>query len=196
MLLAKIHSEISQAGTTVAYVGDLNSGQQVYLENQGTQTIITLASSGPGRQQSQSNGLETGSWLAPPTLFRTSMGLILRIEATQGQCFIQLQANGISVMETPPLLAGADVLPLRQTETGTASSQGSTEPMQPMQPIKPLEPMSPMKPMEMRMGNMEMRMGAPEQSLAGHRFCSQCGQAIEAGDRFCSHCGHRLVREG
>jgi hypothetical protein len=124
------------------------------------------------------------------------MGLILRIEATQGQRFIQLQANGISVMETPPLLAGADVLPLRQTATGTASSQSSTEPMQPMQPIKPLEPMSPMKPMEMRMGNMEMRMGAPEQSPAGHRFCSQCGQAIEAGDRFCSHCGHRLVREG
>lgn len=174
----------------MAYKCKLGNGQEVYIENQGVQTIVTLASGGPGQQQQASTGFQTGKWTVAPTLFKTASGVVLRIESEQGQSFMQLQAGGISTMSGTPALSDAEVLSLQQVEATPSQS------MPPMEPMKPMEPMQPMKmgnmemkinPMEMRMGNMSMEMGS-----SGKRFCSQCGTAVQGSDRFCSSCGHQL----
>lgn len=190
-----------------AYRCDLNRGQQIYFENQGTQTTIRLLSTGIGQQQSTSSSFETGKWHVPPTVYRTEAGFIIQIKAEQGQRFIQVQAHTMSVLNASPSLSGADSLPIQQVETATGTQSNSTIP--PMEPMKPMEPIKTgnmqmnTRPMEMRMGNMEMRMGeplklntpsAPKQSVKN--FCPQCGSKVEAGDRFCSNCGNRLVPDG
>lgn len=187
----------------VAYVGNLGSGQQVYVENQGTQTIISLMSSSSGQQQNQSTSFQTGTWVKQPTLFRNPAGFILQIEATEGFRFVRLQANAIGILTDTPSLSNVEIVPLQES----AATPGSPmQPMQPMQPMKPLEPLKPMEPMrmgdmemrlspnmEMRMGNMQLRMGSQEETkTATKRFCTQCGNAVSESDRFCSHCGHRL----
>lgn len=196
-----------------AYTCDLDNGQHIYIENQEQQTVIKLTSGGRGQQQSQSNSFETGKWRVPPTVFQTGDGVVLRIEAEQGQHFIQLQANRMSRLDAEPSLSDADVLPLRQDATEAASSQSFMQPMQPMDPMKPMEPMKPMsqmqiddmqmqmKPMMMRMGNMEMRMGeplktntTPEQRQSLKNFCPQCGSKVGQSDRFCSNCGNALAQ--
>lgn len=186
----------------MAYVCDLGTGQQIYLQNQDDQTSITLTTSGPGQQQSQGSSIHTGRWTLPPTVFRLPTGVVLRIEATRGQFFVQVQAGVMQLMSAAPHLADAEVLSLRQVAGTTAASQSSMAPMPPMEPMKPMEPMEPMKmgdmemrmkPMEMRMGNMHLQMGSPSQPAEKKRFCTQCGAPVGANDRFCGQCGHRLV---
>ncbi len=183
------------------YLANLNANQQLYIENRGSQTLITLVSSSSGQQQSQSSSLETGSWTTPPTLFGIDGNFLLRIDSVEGQHFIQIQASGFNSLKTAPSLINADVMPLQKVSETTTSSQSSVQ----FQPMKPMEPMKPMKlgdmsmginPMEMRMGNMYMRMpetskgGAPSQSTK--HFCTQCGNLVKTGDRFCANCGHKL----
>lgn len=124
------------------YICELDQGQQIYIENQGMQTAIALVSSGPNQQQSQRHSFETGNWRVPPTGFRTPSGVVLRIE-TQEQHFIQVQANGMSKLDTAPSLSDAEVLQLRQVEPDATSSDSMPE----MQPMKPMSPMKPMEPM-------------------------------------------------
>jgi hypothetical protein len=178
-----------------AYTCDLDQGQKVYIENQGSRTEITLASGGSGQQQSQRNSFETGNWRVPPTVFRTPSSVVLRIEAEQSQHFIQVRGNRISRLDAAPSLSDAEVLPLRKVETEEASRQSTMPDMPPIKPMKPMPPMQmQMEPMAMRMGNMEMRMEtAPQQRQSTKNFCSQCGSKVEEGDRFCSHCGNRLA---
>src|SRR5688572_2080472 len=97
------------------YSSDLGAGRSVTIGNDGTQTVITLVSIGPGQQQSQRSGFTTGQWLGPPVLFQTAAaGIVLRIDGEQGCFFVRLDAQGISVLEAaPPTLVGAEVLPLR-----------------------------------------------------------------------------------
>jgi hypothetical protein len=187
----------------MAYIGNLGTGQQLHIENQGTQTRVTLTSRSTGQQQSQSSSFETGNWSVPPTLFRTPAGFILRIESTSGQCFVQIQANSLSTMPSPPPLAHADTITLDRVADTSTSSQQSMQ-FTPMEPMKPMEPLPPLKmgdmemrmnPMEMRMGNMELRMGEKSPTQSGQRFCSQCGQSVKSGDRFCGSCGHRLTSD-
>lgn len=96
-----------------AYTCDLDKGQQIYIENQGLQTMIKLVSLGSGQQQSQGNSFETGNWRVAPTVFRTSNGAVLQIEAEQEQHFIQVQGNGMIRLDAAPELNDADALPLR-----------------------------------------------------------------------------------
>lgn len=129
-----------------AYACDLDKGQQIYIENQGPQTMIKLTSLGSGQQQSQGNSFETGNWRVPPTVFRTPNGAVLRIEAEQAQHFIQVQGNGMSSLDTAPELSDADALPLREVESSETSGQSSMPDMQPMEPMQPMQPMEPMQP--------------------------------------------------
>ncbi|HEY9834271.1 MAG TPA: zinc ribbon domain-containing protein [Stenomitos sp.] len=186
----------------MAYIGNLGAGQQVYIENQGSQTLMTLTSRSNSQQQSQSSSFNTGNWTVPPTLFWTPAGYVLRIESSSGQHFVQIQANGMNHLSTVPSLVHADVISLEQVADAASSSQQSIEFTPLMEPMKPMEPLPPMKmgdmemrmnPMEMRMGNMELRMGEKPQTHSGSRFCSQCGQSVKESDRFCSSCGHRLT---
>lgn len=177
----------------MAYVCEIGTGQRVYLENQGTQTIVTTASTSPGQQQQSSHSFATGSWTVTPESFHTGNGIVLKITSSQGQYFIQLQGSSMRVMGEPPSLQGSQQVQLQQVDRTPTTS------MSPMQPMKPIEPMQPrkmgdmemkMNPMQMRIGSMEMQMGAPDASKS--RFCSQCGTQVSPSDRFCSACGHRL----
>ena len=183
------------------YLCDLGANQQLFIENQGSQTVVTLASSSRGQQQSQSSRFETGSWTEPPTLFRIDGNFLLRIESVGRQHFIQLQANGFNLLQTTPSFVNADVMPLQQVSETTTTSQSSVQ----FKPMPPMPPMPPMKlgdmsmefnPMEMRMGNMHMRMGEdsePESPVnSTQRFCTKCGNSVKPDDSFCAHCGHKL----
>ncbi|MFB2835268.1 zinc ribbon domain-containing protein [Floridanema evergladense] len=182
------------------YLGNLGSGQQVYVENQGTQTIVTLFSSSPGQQQSQSNSFTTGSWVKPPALFRTASGAILQIETQSGNHFVSLQTNGMSTLNETPSLSNAENIPLQQTEKNPISAMPPMPPIQAMEPMKPMEPMR-MGNMEMQMSpTMQMRMGSMELKMpsiatgtpAKGGFCTQCGNPITEQDKFCGRCGHQL----
>ncbi len=179
----------------MAYLCNLGTGQQVYLDNQGTQTIVTIMSGGPGQQQQASSGVSTGRWTEPPTVFRTDNGVILRINSETGQHFVQLQGSSMGVMSQSPSLSNAQQLQVQQTSSSASGQQPMQpmkpmEPMQPMQPMQPMEPMKPMQPMkmgdmemsmnpmQMKMGNMELSMGkssasSQSQSGSGRHFCSQ-----------------------
>jgi len=168
--------------------------QQIYIENQGSQTTIKLTSGSQSQQQSQSNSFATGSWRVPPTVFRTSNGVVLRIEVEQGEYFIGVQASRMSKLDKAPSLSDAEVIPTSKVDEAE-SVQNSMPDMKPMQPMEPMQPMQPMQmePMVMQMGNMEMRMGTktpPKQSAKN--FCSQCGSKVAQSDHFCAHCGSSL----
>lgn len=171
------------------YICELDQGQQIYIENQGVQTAIALVSSGPGQQQSQRNSFETGNWRVPPTGFRTPSGVVLQIEAKQGQHFIQVQANGMTRLNSAPSLSNADMLPLQQVDE--AVSKHAMPDMQPMKPMKPMPPMQ-ISDMEMRMGTLRMET-APQQRQSTRNFCPQCGSKVAIGDYFCSYCGNSLA---
>ncbi len=178
----------------MAYACDLGTGQRIYLDNQGMQTIITAMSGGPGQQQQSSTGFQTGSWIAPPEIFQTAGGAVLKVTTAQGEHFIYIQGTSMQVMGGAPSLSGSQQMQVQQVSSVPSSS---------MSPMEPMKPMSmggmQMNPMEMRMGDMEMRMGSPTapsstpNTASPRRFCSQCGTAVEPEDRFCSSCGHRLV---
>jgi hypothetical protein len=178
------------------YGCDLGMGQQLWVESQGTQTLVTLMSAGSGQQQSQRSGFQTGEWQLPPTLFRTAIGLLLRLESAQGQTFVQIQMGALKLASTIPSLLGAEVLPLQPIAPSTQAPTPNIPSMQPMAPMQPLQMgdmQMRMAPMEMRMGNMHLRMGEPaEPAQTEQRFCPQCGAKVALGDRFCSHCGTQL----
>jgi len=192
----------------MAYVCELGTGQRVYLDNQGTQTIVTTYSGSLGQQQQATSSFPTGSWTSPPELFQTPSGVVLKIRTVHGENYIQIQGSSMSVIGGVPSVSASQQMDVQQvTSTPTSSMPPMTpmEPMKPMGPMKPMEPMKPMKmgdmeiksnPMEMRMGNMEMRMGSPmsfsTSAQSDQRFCSQCGNSVQVGDRFCANCGNRL----
>ncbi len=66
---------------------ELSNSQEVYIENQGLQTLVTLASSSSSQQQQASAGFQTGKWTVPPTLYKTASKIVVRIESEQGQFF-------------------------------------------------------------------------------------------------------------
>jgi hypothetical protein len=184
----------------MAYVCELGAGQQVYLDNLGTQTVVTSTCSSSGQQQQSSSSFLTGAWISPPLLFSTPQGTIIKLVTDRGEYHIQVQGHSMGLMGSPVSLGQAQQMQVRQT---TAMPEPVMRPMEAMQPMQPMQPMQMgnmsmnANPMEMRMGDMEMRMpgiaAPPAAEPATRRFCSQCGSAIAPEDRFCSHCGHRLV---
>ena len=203
----------------MAYTCELGSGQRLYLDNSGAQTAVTLASGSAGQQQQSSSQFTTGTWTAPPALFRTQQGVIVQLTTAQGVHHLQLQGNQLGMMSQSPALGNAQQM---QMSSGVAmpgnamppmQPMASPQPMQPMSPMEPMQPMTPMQPMkmgdmemsanpmQMRMGNMAMQMGNTASSSAASssaasagkaKFCSQCGTPVQPSDRFCSNCGHQL----
>ncbi|MBI1929164.1 caspase family protein, partial [Candidatus Poribacteria bacterium] len=96
------------------YIWDLEKGKQLYVENQGTQTVITIITSRSGERQVQRRTFEIGVWRVPPLLLRTATDLVLQIESARGHIFMRIQDNDISPLRTLPLLIGAEVLPHQQ----------------------------------------------------------------------------------
>jgi len=156
------------------YVSELGTGQLVYLENQGEQTIFTIVNSSAGQQQQSSNSFTTGTWTAPPQILQTSTSVLLKIFTTRGEQVIQIRGNSTTVR------TDAKILPLEEIESIPTVN------LEPMQPMKPMN----MGGMSLKMGNMEMSMGNTDSTTK--RFCSNCGTSVKSGDRFCSSCGHNL----
>ena len=196
--------------TPMAYTCELGSGQRIYLDNVGEQTAVTVAASSAGQQQQSGSQFTTGVWTAPPELFRTGQGIVIKLTTAQGTHHLQLQGNQLGMMSQSPSLSNAQPMQMSSGMAMPGSSMPPMQPMEPMEPMQPMQPMQPMKmgdmemnanPMQMRMGNMAMEMGnattssASSASSAGQaKFCSQCGTPVQPSDRFCANCGHQLQR--
>lgn len=100
----------------MAYLGELGADEQLYLENQGNSTQVTIRRILAGQQQSHSTTLDTGKWTEPPTLFCTATGVILKLETAQGVTFMQLRGNQMQVLQTPPTLYESDSAPLEEVQ--------------------------------------------------------------------------------
>jgi len=161
----------------VAHGCDLGSGQRLYLDSQGMQTTVAIASTSAGQQQQSSSSLQTGAWTCPPEVYRTSEGIVVKLHTANGNQFIQIQGSSMGMSTTAPLLINAEQLSTQQTNVPAS--------MQPMAPMKPMQQMTMgtmqmnLKPMEMRMGDMEMRMGSVSAGSANaatpaptRQFCS------------------------
>ena len=168
---------------------ELPTGQRLYLDNQGIQTIVTLASGASGQQQQSSSSFTTGVWTKEPEIQITPQGVIVNIITATGNHSVHIQGTSIS-LSSPNAFAASQ------------SSQSSSVSPAPMAPMTPMTPMTPMKmgnmsmnlsPMAMEMGDMKMSMGDAK-TVSKTRFCSQCGAKVAATDRFCSSCGHQLQR--
>jgi hypothetical protein len=180
----------------MAYKCELGTGQKIYLDNQGNQTVITSIFSSPGQQQQSSSSFSTGKWTSIPEVFHTSQGIFVKINSIEGEYYVQVQGSSLSVMSGTPYLNNCQQMQMQQVDSIP------TSPMPPMKPMKPMQ-MGNMKmnmnPMEMRMGNMKMNMGSASvsTSTSSHHnrksFCPQCGTAINQSDRFCSSCGYNLI---
>lgn len=179
----------------MAYICELSPGHRVYLDNQGSQTIITTSMGLPGQQQQASNSMTTGPWTAPPEGYQSATGAVFKLFTAQGETCIYIQGNSVSMTGSAPSVAGAQQLSMQQTATVPTPSMPSMEPMQPMQPMTMGNMQMTTSPMEMRMGNMELKMDSAQPAAspaATRKFCSQCGTKVAPEDRFCSSCGNAL----
>jgi hypothetical protein len=158
---------------------ELPTGQQVSVDNQGAQTIVSISHTSAGQQQRSINSFNTGIWLVPPEMSIEPTGATLKITTPTGTSLIQVRGNSIQMHSTN---SGG-----HQSSTSTSST--FTTGMQPMQPMQMGNMQMNMQPMVMKMGDMELNMGA---TASKPKFCTQCGTAAKLTDKFCASCGHKL----
>ena len=173
----------------MAYSAILGGSQQLAIANLRMQTQISLTTTSPGQQQSQSSSFTTGKWTAEPKLFQVDQGFVLQIESEQNLSYVLIQQNSVSTIQAP-----ANINNRPQVDLTKVSDSGS-EPMQPMKPMQPLKMgnMSmDLNSMSMQMGNMSMGFNNESKTNVPKQFCSQCGTEAKTGDRFCRSCGHEL----
>ncbi|MFM6405453.1 MAG: zinc ribbon domain-containing protein, partial [Microcystis sp.] len=107
----------------MAIYSELPTGQRLYLDNQGLQTIVTLASGAVGQQQQSSSSFATGVWTQEPQIEIIPQGAIIEIITETGPHRIQIQ--GTSIGFSSPHTSGA---------SQSSATSFSSSPMQPMQP--------------------------------------------------------------
>jgi zinc-ribbon domain len=161
------------------YNWKLASGHEIYVDNEGAQTIVTIQNNSAGQQQRSSNSFTTGIWIVPPEMTLTPTGAILKIVTPSGESIIQIQGNSVQMHSSH---SGGSQSNTSATSSSTSTS-GFSSPMQMgnMQMNMP--------PMVMKMGDMELNMGG---GASQPRFCSQCGTSVKATDKFCASCGNKL----
>jgi hypothetical protein len=184
----------------MAYCWTLGNGQQIYLDNQGEQTVITSLIASAGQQQQSGNSFTTGKWTQAPEMFVTPSGVLLRLHTERGETSIAVQGGSMSMSTGAQSIGTAQQVQAQQV---SSMPQASIPPMQPMAPMQPMQPLNlggmqmSMNPMEMRMGNMAMSMGMRTSTStptgSERKFCTQCGAPTQPTDRFCSSCGHQLT---
>ena len=181
----------------MAYACQISPGQWIYLDNLGTDTVVTVAASGAGQQQQSTSRLQTGAWTAAPTAVRLGAGVAIRLATAEGHRYIQVQGTQIAGSTGGAGFDQGVALPLQETGEMPQSPLPPMPPMEPLQPMAPLPPMQmgnmqmSLNPMTLQMGNMAMQMGSPASGPKRH-FCTQCGQPIQPEDRFCGQCGHAV----
>lgn len=163
------------------YNWELATGQQICVENQGAQTVVTILSSSAGQQQRSSNSFNTGIWIVPPEISITPTGAALKISTPSGESIVQVHGNSVQMQTS------------HDGEHQSSSSSTSSFASNPagMQPLQMGNMQMNLQPMTMKMGNMELNMGA---TASQPRFCSQCGTPVKPVDKFCASCGHKLDR--
>jgi zinc-ribbon domain len=162
------------------YNWNLATGHQISVDNEGAQTVVTIQNNSAGQQQRSSNSFTTGIWIVPPELTVTPTGAIVKITTASGESAIQIQGNSIQMHSSH---SGGG-----QSSTTSASST-STSGFSSMPPMQMGNMQMSMQPMVMKMGDMELNLGA---GASQSKFCSQCGTPVKAADKFCSSCGNKL----
>ena len=177
----------------MAYQAILNGTQQLIVSIQNQQTQISLITSIPGQQQSQSSSFVTGVWTKPPQLFQSAEGFFLQIEGAENQYLILIQSNSLQIIDHAITLDSASKIEL--TPIANPASQSNFEPMSsmpPMQPMKMGNMSMDINSMSMQMGNMSLNLNNQSKTAGVKTFCSQCGTDAKSGDLFCRSCGHDL----
>ena len=121
---------------------ELPQGGDIFISLADGQTHISLSSDNSNSSQSQAASFSTGEWKGQPSLFKTSDGLVLQLEAEQGSFALGIQGSSIQQLDNPPSTQGAEKLKLEE-----AGLDEGPQPMEPMEPMKPMSGMKPMKPM-------------------------------------------------
>jgi zinc-ribbon domain len=163
------------------YNWKLASGHEIYVDNEGAQTVVTIQNNSAGQQQRSSNSFTTGIWIVPPDMTITPTGAILKIVTPSGESIIQIQGNSVHMHSSH---SGGS-----QSNTATSSSSTSTSGFS--SPMQMGNMQMNMPPMVMKIGDMELNMGRGASSQS--RFCSQCGTSVKATDKFCASCGNKLT---
>ena len=164
------------------YNWELATGQQISVDNQGTQTVVAISTTSVGQRQQTINSFNTGIWIVPPEMSIDPTGATLKITTPTGTVLIQIRGNSIQIQSTN---SGE-----HQSSTSTSSTfTAGMAPMQPMPPMQMGNMQMNMQPMVMKMGEMELNMGA---TASKSKFCSQCGTPVKPNDKFCASCGHKL----
>ena len=188
----------------MAYSAILGASQQLAIANLGEQTQISLTTSNPGQQQSQSSSFSTGKWTEEPKLFRVGQGFVLVIEAEANSSYISIGQNSIgqnSISSTGFTIALVNSSPDLHNCPQVALNVIPDPVFEPMQPMQSMQPMQPLKmgnmsmdlnSMSMQMGNMSLNLNSQSKTTVTKQFCSQCGAEARTGDRFCRSCGHEL----
>ena len=177
----------------MAYVASLNDSQKIAISLQGRQTQITLTSSSPGQQQSQSSSFSTGKWLSTPELMDVGQGFVLQIDTEGGTRYIHITSNSINMVNPPSDLQNYSTLDLKEVDNSQSANFKPIEPMPSMQPMKMGDMSMDINSMSMQMGDMSLNMN-DSKTVTSKQFCSQCGTQAKAGDFFCRSCGHELNR--
>lgn len=110
----------------MAYSCELDTGLKIYLDNQGTQTVVATFSCGPGQMEKSHQNFQIGSWASPPIIFQTPNGIVLKIKTTQDEQYIQIQGRSISLLSGVPSLSIS-----QQIQVSKVSCMPTLEPMQP-----------------------------------------------------------------
>jgi hypothetical protein len=164
------------------YNWELATGQQISVDNQSAQTVVTILSTSAGQQQRTSSSFNTGIWIVPPEMSIDPTGATLKITTPTGAAIIQVRGNSIQLQTASS----------GERQSNTSSSSTFTTGMAPMTPMPPMQMgnmQMNMQPMVMKMGDMELNMGA---TASQQKFCTQCGTPVKPTDKFCASCGHKL----
>ena len=160
------------------YNWELGTGDQISVDNQGAQTVVTVLQTSARQQQRTSSSFTTGIWIVPPELTMTPTGGILKIATPSGESIVQIQGNNIQLQSSH---SGTS----QSTSTSTSFSAGA----EPFAPMQMGNMQMKMQPMVMRMGDMELNMNT---TASKQQFCTQCGNSVKPTDKFCASCGHKL----
>ena len=163
----------------MTYNWELETGQQISVDNQGAQTVVTISHTSAGQQQRSINSFNTGIWIVPPELSIDPTGATLKITTPTGASLIQVRGNSIQIQSTHS----------GEHQSSTSTSSTFTSGMPPMPPMQMGNIQMNMQPMVMKMGDMELNMGA---TASQQKFCTQCGTPVKPADKFCASCGHKL----
>ena len=166
----------------MTYNWELETGQQISVDNQGAQTVVAISNTSAGQQQRTINSFNTGIWIVPPEMSIEPTGATLKITTFTGAVLIQVRGNSIQMQSTNS----------GEHQSSTSSSSTFTTGMAPMPPMQPMQMgnmQMNLQPMVMKMGDMELNMGA---TVGKQTFCTQCGTQVKPVDKFCASCGHKL----